>query len=177
MITRKAKVVGVLASVLFLGSSTVLVFIWGYVQTKGIALSEQSVEVANFNAREQKYRELEQLISATALEREELISFLLTEEKTIDFLSSVEEIALEQNVELTTDSLRVIEDKGLFDSLQISFALKGEKDRVYALLSIFETLPYHGSVSKIAFNNKEQEGVDWIDGTVELTVSLLKYDR
>lgn len=177
MITHKSKIVGVLAVVLFMGTGSVLMYVWGYVQTKGVTLSEQSIEVANFNAREQKYRELEALIDATASEREELISYLLTEEKTIDFLSSIEEIASEQNVELTTDSLRVVEAAGLFDSLQISFAVEGERGRVYALLGIFETLPYHGAVSKIAFNNKEEAGVATVTGTVELTVSLLKYDR
>lgn len=176
MITKKTKVVG-LVSVLFLVTTCVVLFgMWQYIQEKGSELVQQSKEIANYEAREQTYNELEQLIRSTKDERDGLFTYILTEDRTIDFLATIEQIAVEQGIELTTNALKVGEQDGLFDTLVISFSVDGPKERVYAMLRIFETLPYHSFISDVSFRNSSEAGVLKVKGDVELTLSLLQYD-
>jgi hypothetical protein len=177
MVTKKTKIVG-FASALFFGITCLVLLGMGrYIQTKGNELLQQSKEIANHEARTQKYNELEKLVEDTKENREELSTYVLTEDKTIDFLSIIEKIAVEQGVELVTDSLKVVEQDELFDTLVISFSVLGPKERAYTMLQIFETLPYHAFVSGISFVFDADAPAPTAEGTIELTVSLLNYDR
>jgi len=177
MITKKTKVYGIFSLIFFAVTAAAVVFMWYYVRTEGDELLTQAKEVADYSAREQTYRELAELVESTQVDRDELNAYVLTEEKTIDFLSAVEEIAYDQGIELTTNSLKVVEGKRIFDTLNITFAVDGMQTRVYTMLEILETLPYHSSVSRISFQNSDDSGVAMVRGTIELSVSLLHYDR
>lgn len=177
MITRKTKVFGISSLLLFIVAATGLFLMWQYIVEKGNELSHQTTEVAQFQAREQAYRELEDLVDQTQGARQELQSYILTEEKTIDFLALIEAIALEQGVELTTNSLKVVEEKGLFDTLVVSYSINGMDERVSAILRLFETLPYHVFVSNVSLQYSSIENIDMTRGNIELTASLLQYDR
>jgi len=78
---------------------------------------------------------------------------------------------------MTTNALEVVEQEGLFDTLIISFAVEGDTKRVDAMVHIFETLPYHAFVSDILFSYDQKSLSPTTKGTIELTVSLLQYDR
>jgi hypothetical protein len=177
MITKKTKLVG-LGSLVFLVVACVVLFaMWRYVETKGAELLEHTKEIANHQARQQTYNELEQLIDSTKDDRDELSTYVLTEDKTIDFLATVEQIAIEQGIAMTTNALEVVEQDGLFDTLIISFSVEGPTERVYSMVHIFETLPYHAFVSGISFLHDQTSLSPATKGTIELTVSLLQYDR
>jgi len=177
MITKKTKIVGGLSLILLVGAIAGVLLAWQYVHTKGEELVHETTVVANFNARDQRYTELAQLIDATRADRDILTSYLLSEKDTIEFLSSIERVAVEQGVDLVTNSLQVVPGTGLFDTLVISFALEGQKSHVYTMLRVLETLPYHGYVTKLSFHESEKNGATITTGTVELTVSLIQYDR
>ncbi len=177
MITKKTKVVGV-GALLFLVTACIVLFaMWRYVGITGAELVDHSKEIANHQARQQTYNELEQLVNSTKADRDELSTYVLTEDKTIDFLATVEQIAIEQGITMTTNALEVVEQEGLFDTLIISFAVEGDTKRVDAMVHIFETLPYHAFVSDILFSYDQKSLSPTTKGTIELTVSLLQYDR
>jgi len=177
MITKKTKLFASLSLLFLLASSVSVFFILQYIQTQGEELVTQAKEVTEYEEREQSYRDLSQLIEETKQQREELNTHILTEEKTIDFLSNIEKLAVNQGVELVTNSLKVSEDTKFFETLTIAFSVKGMENRVYALLELLETLPYHSFVSKISLQNRDTTNVSMINGDIELTVSLLQYDR
>ena len=177
MITKKTKIFAVFSALFFLGSISTTFFVWQYAQSEGEVLLNQAKEVADFEAREKTYRTLENLIETTQQDRDELSTYVLTEEGTIDFLATVERLAVEQGVTLNTNSLRVLEGKGLFDTLVISYSLEGKKAYVDSMLLLMETLPYHSFVSDVRLEYSSVEGVRFTKGTVELTISLLNYDR
>jgi len=177
MITKKTKVVGISSALFFLAACAGMFFLGQYVQNEGEKLVKQTKEVEDFNMREQSYRELSNLIDSTQEDRSELNKYILTEEKTIDFLSTIEQIAIDQGVELTTNSLHISEETGMFDALTISFSVAGLQQQVETMLQIFETLPYHAFVSDITFQYSKTEGVKMLRGTIELTVSILQHDR
>ena len=177
MITRKTKTFGFLSLLLFFVALVGLVSIWVYVHSKGEELMLQAKEVANFQAREQIYRELESLVESTQANREELKEYVLTEDEAIDFLATMEAVAVEQGVDLTTNSLKVTEETGLFDTLKISYSVEGLRHRVDTMLLIFETLPYHAYVSNVSMRYDEDSGIDTAQGAIELVISLVRYDR
>ena len=176
MITRKTKVYGFVSVLFFIVMGAVLVSMLQYIEAKGGELVQHSKEIADYKAREQAYNELEQLIVSTKDDRDELATYILTENVTIDFLATIEEIAIEQGIELTTNSLHVEEQEGLFDTLVISFSVDGPQARVYSMLQILETLPYHAFVSGVSFTNDQEAVGTVVQGTIELAVSLLDYD-
>lgn len=177
MITRKTKLFGGLSLVLFIGAAIGVFLTWQYVQNKGDELLNQTKEIADFEAREQTYRDLERLVDDTQLDRDELRAHILTEDETIDFLATIEQIAIEQGVELTTDSLQVTEEKGLFDTLSIAYTIEGSKERVETMLLLLETLPYHAFISDLSLHFSLEEDLESAAGSIKLSISLLNYDR
>jgi len=176
MITKRTKAIGLISILFFVVTCIALFSAWKYVEIKGDKMLQQSKEIADYQAREQTYSELGQLIKSTQNDREELVSYILTEDRTVGFLATIEKIAVEQGIELVTDSLKVLEQPGLFNTLSISFSVQGSKERVYSMLHIFETLPYHAFVSGVSFRKDTETAIAEVVGTIELTVSLLTYD-
>lgn len=177
MITKKTKTYSFLSLLFFIVAFSAYILLWQQVRNEGEKLLERSKEIADFNAREQTYRDLKKLVDSTKTDRDELNTYFLTEEKTIDFLSTIEKIAGEQGVDLVTDSLKVEEGTDLFDTLVISYSVEGVPERVNAILLILETLPYHASVSNVFLQSLFEEGVERTRGSIELTINLLNYDR
>lgn len=174
MITKKTKIFASFSVITFCIAGVILFLVFTYVYKQGEELILQAKEVADYTAREQSYRELSQLVENTKEERNELTNFILTKDNTINFLAMIEAVALEQDVELTTNALQVHEGDGVFDSLVISFDVEGVKSHVYALLKILETLPYQAFVSQVSFQSPVDSQTETIKGTIELTTSLFK---
>jgi hypothetical protein len=175
MITKKTKIVSGVSLVFFISVSVALVSILQFLQTKGDELVAQTQELANYTARESSYRELESLIQKTEEERRQLETRVLTEEKTIDFLTEIETLAIKQNVDLTTNTLQVVPQEGLFDELVIMFTVDGQEDDVYKLVRLFESLPYHAYISSLSLQHTfDENDISMGKGSIELTVSLLK---
>ncbi|GEM_PF-822232 len=178
MIIKKTKVIGLISIVLFSVTCAGVVFAWDYIHTEGEKLEAEITAVANFLAREETYEDVTSLVTDTSDERQELLAYVLTEEKTIDFLAEVEQIAIDQGIALTTDTLQVTPGTGLFDTLTVSFSVEGPEVYVIRMLQILETLPYYSSVVRVVLNTEsELNGVPIVAGTITLEVNLLQYDR
>jgi len=177
MTSKKTKALIIFSTLIFLGSVLGVFLLWQYLQSEGSQLVSQAKEIADFNALEQTYRDLENLVNQTQADRDELNAYVLTENETVDFLAAIEQVAVEQAVELTTNSLQVTEGKDFFDTLTISYSVDGPKNNVDALLLLLETLPYHTFISNISLNYTPTNGGSTVKGSIALTVSLLNYDR
>jgi len=176
MVTKKTKIFLGISIIFFLLSVGGVYMIWNNIQNKGVDLAQKANALANFEAQNQSYRELEKLVEETGSERDKLQQYLLTEDKTIDFLSMIEELATTQSVKLSTDALKVQNIDGPFDSLLISYRVEGMKTRVDVLLKLLETLPYQSVVSGISLQYTSKEGADITTGTFTLAVTLVNYD-
>ena len=176
MITKKTKIVAGGSLVFFSVCMLGVFLLWWHIQNTGQQLAVQAQEVADFEAKGQTYRDLERVIESTQEQRDALEDFVLTEAKAVDFLAKIEQLALTQGVELTTNSLEVTQGKDLFDSLLISYSVAGTKERVEALFLLLEALPYHTEVSRLSLQYSD-DGYAAAAGSVEITVSLLQYDR
>ncbi len=172
MMGRNAKISLIISLAFMLTSLTALTWVILKVDQEGDNIHAQVKVIADSLAQEKEYRDLENLVVSSAVKREQIAQFVLTEDKTIDFLSQVETIGEEQGVNLQTTSLEVKPGEGMFDSLLVSFSLKGEEDRLYKMIKILEELPYHGELRELDFTRKGRDGNSTV--RVQLAVSIVK---
>lgn len=147
-------------------------YLFIHTQEMGAHLQEQTAIIANNNILEQRQIELSQLLRQTEVQREELQQYLLTEEKTIDFLSEVERAAGALGVQFITDSLKVTPKEGAFDTLEVQFTFSGNEQSVREMARILETLPYHGQITRL--EQSRMEDASRLKSVVQLEITLLK---
>ncbi len=173
MIIRKTKVYAIISAIILLVSVAVVIMMLAYITSQGEELALQAKEVADYSAREQTYRELSLLVDETKKDHEELQTYLLTEEGTINFLTMAENLAKEGEVELVTDVLKVEEkEKSQFDTLTITFSTKGMKSRVYSFVKLLETLPYNVRIESISIQAQTESQTEIVEGKITLTASI-----
>jgi hypothetical protein len=139
----------------------------------GHLLIEQVAIIANTNAKTKVYKDLSVLVDATTQQRTELEGFLLKENDTSAFLTTIENIGSSQHVALTTDSLKVVENKKSFNQLVIQFGMEGRVADVEKMLTIFETIPYHSVISVLKVTKSDN---GFAESSVELMVTLDTHD-
>ncbi len=175
-VTYTTKIYALLSLITFLVVLVLLVLSWRYTVREGDELVARLSTIEEAQQRQQAYGELTRLVNETQADREELLSYVLTEDKTIDFLTSIEKAAVRNSVELTTESLRKVENKGRFDTLQVSFTFSGDKQDVQTMLRMLETLPYHSTVTQLSLQLKDASASGRIQALarLKLEVTLLK---
>jgi hypothetical protein len=143
------------------------------VTLEGEILEERVSTIANNNAKEKAYKDLQALVEKTATDREMLRTYLLTEKETSAFLTEIEQLGVRQGVVLITDSLEVKKQSGLFDMLTVRFTIEGKEELVTKMITVFETLPYHSQIVQMNFQKDDPLKTK---STIELKVTLLKED-
>lgn len=138
----------------------------------GRSMEAQVSVIADSLAQDKALTELEDLVGSSDSMRTSLEHYVLTEDDTIDFLTNIENIGTQQGVKLETSSLRVVESEGVFDTLVIKFFILGNEDRLFNMIKIFETLPYHSSLKDVQLH-KSVKG-ESASLSVTLAVSLIK---
>lgn len=171
MITHQTRIVAIIALLFVLSMAALLWLIISKITVEGTALTERVETIADNNAKMKVYRDLQRLVDETEEHRESIGLFVLSEDKTSEFLTDIESLEKSQGVELTTNSLNVTTKEGVFDELVIEFLVKGNEEGVKKMMRIFETLPYHSKVTSLMFT--KEEGGEW-SGDLELSVTLLK---
>jgi hypothetical protein len=170
----KTKLIGIISLIYLLVAAGVLAWVLYEIYTSGKELDERVALIADKHATSRAYTELSNLLLSTKSDREELTTYLLTEEHTSDFLTDIESFGPRLGVALTTLSLTVEEKEGMFDDLLIEFSFEGTEFAVKNMLEVFETLPYHSQVTTLTMTES-------IDGNTEVTlglrVSLLKHGQ
>lgn len=173
MFTVRAKKVSVFALVLLVLSLVGLVLALTYIVKLGTTLIEHAQTVADHNARQQTYEELQSLSNRTATDRSALQTYILSEDETIDFLATIESMAVTQGVTLETNTLSVVEG-GTFNTLKVNFSITGQEDDVRRMISILETLPYPSTIERLGITWGTNEQLDQVSSVVDLAVSLQK---
>lgn len=126
--------------------------------------------IANNTAREKVYLDLQKLVDATATQRTELRSVIITEVQMSSFLTDLETLGSTQGVALVTDSLEVKKQSGIFDLLTIRFSISGNETDVSRMIMLFETLPYVNNIMKLTIEHSESG----TKANIELVVIVLK---
>ena len=170
MITHKTKVIFVLTLAYFIVASVGLGWVGYEVNQVGNELENYVTVIANKSAQEQKYAELSDLVEKTEIERKTLEKYVLTEEKTITFLSEIEKIGVEQGVTLITNSLKVVENPDTYNQLTVNFSVEGDEKLVFRMMQILESVPYHSEISTLVLTLDTEEGLTTMN--IELSVSL-----
>ncbi len=176
MITQKTKLFAGLSSLILCVMCVTIFFLIRHITIQEDKLFYKINAVTNYSMQKQSYRKLLSLSDDMETDREELLSYFLTEDKVVNFLTTIEEIAMEQGVDLITSSLKVENTDNYIDYLKISFEVKGARSRIYTLLGILEKLPYNSLVSSILLYNDSETDIKVMGGNIQLTVSFLQYD-
>lgn len=172
--TRNTSIVALTSLVFVVVASLGLVWVLYTVTTAGDTLQEHITTIANNDAKEKAFADLSALVAQTASIREELKTFVLTEENTSVFLTDIESLGVAQGVKLTTNSLDVKRQSGMFDLLTIKFTIEGQETAVQKMINIFETLPYYSQVVALSLS---KDGAQTTKSDLELTVTVLKHDK
>lgn len=100
---------------------------------------------------EEHRKSLDALVAITKSsfeERASLRTLLLEEEKIIEFLGLIEDLAREQGVGIETSNLTVA-PLGAFEEFTLTLNLTGSYEAVLHVLKLLETVPYQSSISRL----------------------------
>lgn len=174
MMTQTTKLYSIIAGTLLVVAVVGLFVGERYVRGQGERLQAAVGALATHTAEEQSYKELSQLVDTSSSTRTELRSRLLTESRTITFLTMIEHDAAVEGVQLTTNTLQAKKTKQAFDTLEISFSLSGTTSAIRQVIRLFETLPYDGYVSNVQLVEHATHGTATSSAALTYTVGLLK---
>ena len=171
----------IIAATLFLGGAVVVfVLVAHMINTKGTALKERLRIIADEQVLEQQYVSLAKAIRETEEERQLLAGFVLEDERdTIDLLSTLDAIAKELGVTLSTQELREQDSTGAFNTLLLSYEIQGREDAVIKMSEMLETLPYHGHVTSFTLQRSAgEQGVQKASvAKISLEISIRNHDQ
>lgn len=175
MISKHTKIIGGIAGLVFLCSIAALAVLSYLINNANALLTEQKIQRERAETQRQELDSLVKLVEETTSEREELSNYLLSDDEVITFLALIETLGREQDVELKTNSLTVVDKNGFFEELQLQVSVDGSYDSVLHLLTLFETLPYQSFVSNVSLSRAVDEGFSnaW-SGTFRLHVTKFK---
>jgi hypothetical protein len=173
MKTSKTHFVLLLGGLLLMSALCACLWMLYLVTTAGQTLASHVETIANNEAKEKAYADLAAVVESTRVQREQLSSFILTENTTGDFLTVIESLGSSQGVSLTTTSLKVTKQKTGPDTLQVEFEVAGTEGAVKKMIGVFETLPYLSTVSTLSI--KTPVGKE-TSATIGLAMTLFSYD-
>ena len=167
-----------LALVFMCVSGGALAWLWVAVDQSGDELMNRIQTIENQRVFENQLNELRKIVENTEEQRESLYAFIIKNENdTIRLLSELDEMALKQDVELATRQLKVIEGPGNFDNLEVSFSVSGIEGTVLQVIKMFETLPYHGTITSLSFERTtDVSGVQLANASISLLLTISNYD-
>lgn len=175
MITKQTKAIGGIALALCMLVTMSIVTAVYVITTQGERLQTQIALLADVAAQERNLYEVKRILTESQSDREALAELFLTESDTIDFLSTIEEIARRQGLALTTESLNVQEPKGEPATLAVSFSFVGRTETVRDFIMLLETLPYGSYLTRLQLQNDPDELLSEAQVTVAM-ILLPTYD-
>lgn len=166
-----------IAIVTFTVFSGILFFVARALTQDAAALEEVLQTLASEQAVMQEQQALKQILDQTAEVREELGSYIISGESgTVTFLSTIDTMAAQLGIVLTTSRLEVENSAdGPYDTLAVMFSIEGDETAVLRALRLFETLPYRGAVTDVQINRTSDvaTGRAQMKGTVSLSLSII----
>jgi hypothetical protein len=173
--SKVTKKIITIALVLLAGTAAIFSFMVYQVVGQGALLTEQVEALETERSQEVAYYRLQRQAEDSVLEREQLKSYFLDSNGNgIDLLNSVEEMAPEAGVSLTTESITLVTDVA-DDSewIKTTFSFNADRDSVQNFIQVLETLPYVSRVTRISFQSAANN--QW-SASVTLQVRVLDYD-
>lgn len=175
MITSTTKKVGVTSILVLVLGAGALSWSFYQVELRGAQLEEEVRLAANNEALKRRAFESAQIVEATVNDREELNSFVLTEDESIGFLAEIETAAQEQGISFKTNRLDLVSKEGeTFSKLTATFGFAGEKAVVFRLIDLFESLPYESVVTELNYKENEE---GQLGGSISIEMNIATYDN
>jgi len=170
--TKLLELAGALLAVALIAVS----YVWFDLGSKGALLLQNMQVVKDRELLEREYVTLQGLIADTENDRVALKQYVLSgDDGAVSFLSTIEEIALDSNIDLTTQRLEVkVTPPAGFNELEVAFLLKGEQRSMMRMLQLFELLPYQGRVVSLTTTRKKDAttGSQLMEGSIVLRLSI-----
>lgn len=173
-LSKKTKVVGSIAVVVFLTTIVVCGGLWYFLKTRKELLSSDVALFAQHQAEIKQLSILEKEISDTEAVRARLEEIPLKESDVITFLSDLETMARQKRIEVKVKSVteQPRANDPLFATLIVDLELRGSLDVVTQTIELFEVLPRQLSIPKVTLT-KEGDGAGQWRGEITLAVTKL----
>ncbi len=166
-----------LSLLFFAVSLSAALFSFYYVDKEGKELESKMEIVSKHRQLEERYRSLEVMVDESRAEYDELGSYLLTENNTINFLSEVETLAGSMGLTLITDALKADPlPNPKYQGITLQLRITGQYEPVLDFLKILETLPYYSRIDALSLEREGRTGETWT-AAVTLLVGLHAYDQ
>lgn len=138
-------------------------FTYYLINTDGARLADRMQVIGENQLMQERYDELQVILSQSEDEHAELDSHLLTEGKTINFLSEIETLARNMGLQFSTDSLEVeTMPNPQFGSIVMRLQAEGERATLIEFLTLLETLPYYSRIQELQFDRVQaRSGTLW----------------
>ena len=142
-------------------------FAYWYIYKATISNVQESITIEQeLNNSEQNISQeakLLELSSSTSKRRAIVSSYFVTEDKILDFIKSIENVATDSDADVTLSSVSFdnLSDKGvgIVGRARVHVAVHGDWTSVNKALSLIENLPYSISISSITLNSGAVESV------------------
>ena len=159
-----------------LAAIAALVVLLLIIQTRGETLESYVTAIGDQLAQEKKYTELQSLVDDTSAERNELGQYILTEDETISFLTTIEDVGRRQGVTFTTNSLNAEgSPDDSFQKLVAQFTITGGTSQINQIIQILETMPYHSELTNLDWRLNQDGDVGTL--IVAVAVSMKNHDQ
>lgn len=144
------------------------------IQTDAEQLRATTKELAYEEAMSEERFESGRLFEETEMERSELESYILSEDKIIDFVNNLESLARLYQLEFITQTISPEKLKDpTFDNLTLDLSFSGRKENVDFMISVLETQPYLSHIKSLALRNN---GDNW-NAILSLEVTIFDYEE
>lgn len=162
-----------MGAILLLVALTAFIGVSYVVGIKKGELATQLETAAAAKAHERELASLVRVVNDTKQEREELDSYVLSDEGVIDFLTLIESVAKEQGVELKTSNLTEQDGGATFERVGALVTVAGTYESIAQTLAIFESLPYQSGITSIVLTKDADSENGWA-AQIELAVTKFK---
>lgn len=140
-----------------LGSAIFASIGYWYVYNSIVVNAKNKIMVLNEIETNNKNRENENALieigKKSEIERKNLPSYFITEDKILDFIDSVEDI---ERISSTTMNLSSISKDESSDHIKVNVEIKGEWSNVRRGLSLLENLPYSINIDNMNLSNTSE---------------------
>ena len=173
MLSKRTKTIGITAITVLLGGVTLLVGTLYFISAKEKELQAFVHTYATEKAEAAELRSLINLVDETRNERAELVTYFLTDNTVVDFLSLIETVAAEQGVVFEASSLEQqnMGESDVFAQLVLTVDIGGSFTSVVTMLEIFESLPYQVVVERVELSRPERPEVAYWQGTYTIRIT------
>ena len=146
-----------------------------YMNGKGQRLEEVIEVVGTNQAYETQHASMSKLLEDTRTDRAKVSSYVLGEERTINFINDSETLARDMGLVFSTDSLNVaVHPNPYIEQLEMNLSAVGDRATVEEFLHILETLPYLSHITSLTLSREGvSQGSSW-RARIELFVGLHK---